>query len=348
MCKVNPRVDFAFKKLFGSEENKDLLISLINSIVSKKDKVKDVILKNPYNFANYNNDKMSILDIKGQATNGTWFDIEMQIGEDYNHDKRSLYYWAKMLVEQLKDGSMYKNLTKTICINILDFEISRKEDKDYHSIYKILNEKTLKNDNLHKLFEIHYIELDRFNKDYEVLKSGLDRWLSFLKTAHEIDKKKIPKELQKNKCVVKAIAEVDRMFNEEERERYIEHRDAAMTVKSKIESAKDEANKKIQKAKEENEKALEKALKKQIQKSKKESKKALEKEKQKAEKQIQKAQEENEKALEKALDEEKQKAEDSLKLQQIELAKSLIGVLDDDVIAEKFGLDLSTIKSLKI
>ncbi len=98
-------------------------------------------------------------------------------------------------------------------------------------------------------------------------------------------------------------------------------------------------NKALEKEKEKSEKALEK----QKQKSKEESEKALEKQKQKAEKKIQKAQEENQKALEKALNEEKQKAKDT----QIELAKSLIGVLDDDVIAEKFGLDLSTIKNLK-
>ncbi len=51
MCKINPRVDFAFKKLFGSEENKDLLMSLINAIVSEQEQVVEVELKNPYNLA---------------------------------------------------------------------------------------------------------------------------------------------------------------------------------------------------------------------------------------------------------------------------------------------------------
>jgi predicted transposase/invertase (TIGR01784 family) len=53
MCRINPRVDFAFKKLFGSEENKDLLISLINAVVSEKDQVADVMLRNPYSLADY-------------------------------------------------------------------------------------------------------------------------------------------------------------------------------------------------------------------------------------------------------------------------------------------------------
>ena len=57
MCKINPRVDSAFKKLFGREENKDLLISLINAFVSEQEQVVEVKLKNPYNPANYQADK---------------------------------------------------------------------------------------------------------------------------------------------------------------------------------------------------------------------------------------------------------------------------------------------------
>jgi hypothetical protein len=53
VCRINPRVDFAFKKLFGSEDNKDLLISLINAIVSAREQVVEVELKNPYNLADY-------------------------------------------------------------------------------------------------------------------------------------------------------------------------------------------------------------------------------------------------------------------------------------------------------
>ena len=87
MCRINPRVDFAFKKLFGSEENKDLLISLINSIVSEKDQAADIELKNPYNLADYQAGKMSILDIKAKSREGKWYNIEMQINEDLNFEK---------------------------------------------------------------------------------------------------------------------------------------------------------------------------------------------------------------------------------------------------------------------
>ena len=105
MCKINPRVDFAFKKLFGSEENKDLLISLINAIVSDEEQVVEVELKNPYNLADYRAGKISILDIKAKAENGRWFNVEMQIREDNNFDKRAIYYLARKSYLAVKTGS---------------------------------------------------------------------------------------------------------------------------------------------------------------------------------------------------------------------------------------------------
>ena len=77
MEKISPRVDLAFKKIFGVEENKDLLISLINSIVSTEDQVKEVTLLNPYNPKNFRQDKLSILDIKTKGIDGKRFNIEI-------------------------------------------------------------------------------------------------------------------------------------------------------------------------------------------------------------------------------------------------------------------------------
>jgi predicted transposase/invertase (TIGR01784 family) len=92
MSFINPKVDIAFKKLFGSEENKDLLISLINSIVSEEDQVTEVILLNPYNLQNLRSDKLSILDIKAKNQEGKFFNIEIQISDEADCDKRALFY----------------------------------------------------------------------------------------------------------------------------------------------------------------------------------------------------------------------------------------------------------------
>jgi predicted transposase/invertase (TIGR01784 family) len=165
MYPINPRVDFAFKKLFGSVENKDLLISLINAIVSEKDQVADLILKNPYNLADYRKGKLSVLDIKAQSLDGHWYNVEMQISEDYHFDKRAIYYWAKLVTEQLSEGMMYKELQKTVSINILDFDFIYGRE-EFHNCYKIINTATGQDDHLHDMFELHYIELRKFHKEY--------------------------------------------------------------------------------------------------------------------------------------------------------------------------------------
>ncbi|SHH54788.1 Rpn family recombination-promoting nuclease/putative transposase, partial [Tepidibacter thalassicus] len=119
MCRLNPKVDFVFKKLFGSEENKDILISFINSVLSEENQVKDIKIKNPYNLSSYIKGKMSILDIKAVDEKGVWYDIEMQIAEQSFYDKRALYYWAKVYSDQIESGEDYFELRKTISINIL-------------------------------------------------------------------------------------------------------------------------------------------------------------------------------------------------------------------------------------
>ena len=92
MTDINPRIDIAFKKIFGVEENKDLLISLINSIVSEQDQISDVTLLNPYNPTSFKNDKLSILDINAKGVNGKRFNIKIQISDEADYDKRALYY----------------------------------------------------------------------------------------------------------------------------------------------------------------------------------------------------------------------------------------------------------------
>ena len=238
MCRINPRVDFAFKKLFGSEENKDLLISLINAIVSKEEQVVEVELKNPYNLADYRAGKMSILDIKAKSEQGRWFNVEMQISEDYNFDKRAIYYWAKLVTEQLSEGMMFKELKKTISINIMDFNFIPDRD-EMHNCYKIINTATGKDDKLHDIFELHYIELRKFKKTYQEINSVLDRWSSFLTKADKLEKDSIPAELKVDKQIVKAINAVDRMFNEEERIIYETRMQSLADIESKIASAEE-------------------------------------------------------------------------------------------------------------
>ncbi|MBE6088959.1 MAG: Rpn family recombination-promoting nuclease/putative transposase [Clostridium beijerinckii] len=241
MCKLNPKVDFAFKKLFGSEENKSILISFINSIISEENQIKNIELKNPYNISNYRKGKMTILDIKAVDEKGIWYDIEMQIAEQGYYDKRALYYWSKVYSDQIESGDDFELLRKTIGINILDFNYLKEED--FHNIYRMYNEKT--KEEFSDLFEMHFIELNKFKKDYKDIKTALDRWVSFLNRAYEIDKDEIPKELGEDENIKIAIEKLDIMYlDKEEREIYENDLKALRIHKAEIKTAEEKGIKK--------------------------------------------------------------------------------------------------------
>lgn len=225
MCRINPKVDFAFKKLFGSEENKCILMAFINSVLEDGSRAENkvfepitsIILKNPYNLADYRNGKMSILDIKAQDGNDVWYDIEMQVAEQKFFDKRALYYWGKVYTDQLASGQIYTDLRKTIGINILDFNIL--DEAEYHNTYRIFNVNSHKE--LSDQFEMHFIELKKFTKKLPEVKSALERWATFLNKAYEYEQNKIPAELSVDDNVKKAIDCLDVMsLNGEERKYY--------------------------------------------------------------------------------------------------------------------------------
>lgn len=224
---VNPKVDIAFKKIFGVEENKDLLISLINSIVSEEDQVEDVTLLNPYNPKNFRNDKLSILDVKDRGIDGKMFNIEIQISDEADYDKRALYYWAKMYTEQLKASEDYSKLSKAIGIHILNF-LSIPKSPKYHNIFNITEKDT--GVSYFKDLELHTIELKKFADSKEELsdiirkvRSSLDIWLAFLTRNDLLNRNDLPKELD-NGSIKKALNVLDVMnFTDAERDSYEDH-----------------------------------------------------------------------------------------------------------------------------
>jgi len=214
MCRLNPRIDFVFKKLFGAEENKELLIDFINAFVSEEDKVRDIVLKNPYNEKEFIDDKLSIMDIKAQDIGGKWFNIEMQmIDQDY-YAKRALYYWSRLYVSQLSSGINYDKLEKTIGINILNFNCL--EEEEYHNVYKLTNIRSGKE--LIKQLEIHFIELEKYDEN---ISNVMDRWVDFLKKAGEYTKEDMPSKLREIPTITKALEVLENMsLSEKEREKF--------------------------------------------------------------------------------------------------------------------------------
>ena len=217
MCKINPRVDFAFKLIFGNEENKDILLSLLNSILEdyQDSPIKEIKLLNPYNQKEFEKDKLTILDIKAKSEKGEYYNIEVQIADQYYYRMRALYYWARLYSSQIGKSGKFWDLKRTVCINILNFEALKEQEK-YHNVYRM--KEVTDNSELTNLQEIHFIELEKFTKDLPELKRTLDRWIYFLKYAENYTEKTLPEPLKKYGPIEKASKIMDRIsLNDEER-----------------------------------------------------------------------------------------------------------------------------------
>ncbi len=218
MPKINPRVDFAFKILFGSEENKDtILLPFINAVLAPENQLTELELLNPYNHKTHSTDKLSILDIKAKDKTGKVYHVEMQMNDRIAYDQRALYYWSKIYSQQLSEGQSFSKLRKTISINVLNF--NHFDEPDYHNIYHLLNTRTYSR--YSEDLELHFIELKKFAKDLSYLTTALDRWATFLTKAEQWERNFIPRELKDDPAIKKAAHALDTMsLDKEEREIY--------------------------------------------------------------------------------------------------------------------------------
>ncbi|MGC5816171.1 Rpn family recombination-promoting nuclease/putative transposase [Clostridium perfringens] len=180
---LNPQIDFVFKKIFGTEKNKPILINFLNAVIKPTTPIKDVEIKNNDIDKDFIEDKFSRLDVKATTSNKEHINIEIQVKNEYNMIQRTLYYWSKMYSEQIQNRDNYSKLERTVCINILNFKYL-KNDK-YHNSYRL--KEITSNEELTDLQEIHFIELPKFNeignKEYveNVEKmDALEKWLEFL------------------------------------------------------------------------------------------------------------------------------------------------------------------------
>ena len=104
---LSPKVDFVFKKIFGNEKHPNILISFLNAVIKPTDLIKSVQIKNTDIEKEHIEDKYSRLDIKAVTNNGEHINIEIQVKNEYNMIKRSLYYWSKMYEGQLTNCLLY-------------------------------------------------------------------------------------------------------------------------------------------------------------------------------------------------------------------------------------------------
>ena len=182
---VDVKNDVAFRKIFGNENKKVILISILNAVLGLEgqDRVRDVTLLNPYQLPRLAGEKSSIIDVKATDEKGATFIVEMQVAEPAGFDKRVLYYTSKDYAGQINSGDDYTLLRPVYFIGILNFNYFTGDD--YLSSHSIIDEAT--GQNAFKDLKFRFIELKKFNKKEHELKSIVDKWTFFIKYAEDLD-----------------------------------------------------------------------------------------------------------------------------------------------------------------
>jgi predicted transposase/invertase (TIGR01784 family) len=196
------KTDFAFKKVFGSEESKDVLISFLNAIITfdQQETIVDLSIADPYQIPLIKGMKDSYVDIKARLSNGKRVIIEMQVLNVEGFEKRILYNAAKAYSQQLQKAEAYHTLQPIIALTICDFCMFP-DITPVITRFRLIEKETL----LHYPDEIEliFLELPKFSTKEENLLSISDKWIYFIKNAGRLDY--IPKTLQAEPPIGKAF-----------------------------------------------------------------------------------------------------------------------------------------------
>lgn len=181
---LNPRNDIAFKKIFGTEKNKDILIHFLNDVIVTEGKpaIKEVTLLNPMQHPSIASKKQSIVDVLCEDETGVKYIVEMQVAKVAGFEKRAQFYAAKAYASQPDKGETYDHLKEVIFLAITEYEMFPKK-KGYKCGHWILDKETGERDL--KDFSFTFLELPKFKKNIQDLKTYEDKWLFFFKHAND-------------------------------------------------------------------------------------------------------------------------------------------------------------------
>jgi len=185
--RLNPLNDFLFLKTMGEKGDEEQLLGFLNAVLGRTgdNKLQSVeILENRIITPEFMGDKTSVLDVRAQTDGGTRVNIEVQLQNFWDMDRRSLFYWSREYSKQLKAGENYIELPNVISINIINFEYIN--SRNFHACFHLW-EDTEKDIMLTDALEIHFIDMVKFRRlgynttegSKDFLNNPLNRWLTF-------------------------------------------------------------------------------------------------------------------------------------------------------------------------
>lgn len=236
---LDPKNDSAFKRIFGTERNKDILIHFLNDIFARTtNPIEEVtFLKTSQNPETIGHRESSV-DVMCRDEHGERFIVEMQVVREPGFEKRAQYYAAKAYIDQREKDATYRDLKAVIFLAITNFTLFP-EKEEYLSHHVVLDKKTLEHDL--KDFSFSFIELPKFNVPKEELRSMVQKWCYFLKNAPETRKEDL-REITGRDCIIeRAYDELDQYGWSAEEIRYYDSVDKKnWSNKASLEGAYDE------------------------------------------------------------------------------------------------------------
>ena len=211
---VKPKLDTGFKLLFASPENENLLRSLISGLLGIDEKnIQTIQIQNGELLPEEADKKFGRIDLRlflqMVLTNNKVINLELQIKPQDDFDDRSLFYWAKLFIADLKSGHEYSELPETICLNIINFTMFGCEE--YHSHFQILEKN--RHELLNDKFAIHFYELPKISKDNLEDADLMTLWLKLIDSESEEDLKML--ETVKEPSIVQAVSFIRHMSADE-------------------------------------------------------------------------------------------------------------------------------------
>ena len=220
---LSPKLDVVFQALFGEVGNESITKGFLETILERKIDSID-LSRNPILRREFKDEKLGVLDIIAKIDENEICNIELQIVDKKNIIERILYYWSRLYSRQIKSGEDYKILQKAIVILITDFKIENLEELDYHSRWKIMEDKQGKKIILTQKLEIDIIELPKIiGKEKE--QDNLLDWLYFLENPKS---ERVTEKMKENENLKEAVKKLDNLSEDEKMQRIADLRQKAI------------------------------------------------------------------------------------------------------------------------
>ncbi len=220
---LNPQNDFAFKRIFGQEKNKEILISMLNAVLKNQlhHAIQDVIFLKTAQDPEIASQKQSIVDVLCKDEDGCQYIVEMQIARTEGFEKRALFYASKAYVDQAEVGEKYHDLKEVIFLAFTNHILFPKKEH-YKSEHVILDKVTLAHDM--KYMSFTFVELPKFGQQCpeDISKLSLEeKFYHFLYKAPAMSHTDLAKLTGRDIVIKKAFDELERFsWTEEELNTY--------------------------------------------------------------------------------------------------------------------------------